>query len=242
MSKYLIDDVVSALNTIGYGVLNIENKPHFKQIRFKNSFAVLNIYDTGTVVVQGQHTEKERLFLKAFIEKQTYMQYIDNAFNIKMIELINQKREEDYYDYKEQWSYKDESYRLVHDILCLANNISNQEAYLIFGVSNDGTVVGLNGPIDSAYYADIMSKVDFAGDRRPEVVFSDVLYKDNLINVICILPTDTAPFYLNTNFGKLRANFIYTRDNAKNTAIDSSATFEQVVAIWSCRIRGEEKI
>ncbi len=46
--------------------------------------------------------------------------------------LIDSKREDDYWNFKEEWHSNKAD--LLHDIICLANNRVNRDAYLIIGV------------------------------------------------------------------------------------------------------------
>ena len=57
-------------------------------------------------------------------------------FKNTVFKLIDEKREGTYWDFKKE--YHCNKARLLHDIICLANNIDNREAYLIFGVTDDG--------------------------------------------------------------------------------------------------------
>ena len=49
-------------------------------------------------------------------------------------ELIDLKTEGDYWDFKVQWH--ENKADLLHDIICMANNLANRDAYLIIGVSD----------------------------------------------------------------------------------------------------------
>ena len=58
----------------------------------------------------------------------------------KIINLIQEKRGS-YWDFKAEY-HKDKA-ELLHDIICLSNNLLNQEAYLILGVADNGHILGL---------------------------------------------------------------------------------------------------
>ena len=47
-------------------------------------------------------------------------------------ELVHSKREGNYWDYKREWH--SDKVELLHDIICLANNLEHNESYLIIGV------------------------------------------------------------------------------------------------------------
>src|SRR5690625_1944416 len=60
----------------------------------------------------------------------------------RILELISLKREGEYWDFKEQ--YHNNKADLLHDIICMANNRADQDAYIIFGVSDDYQIKGVN--------------------------------------------------------------------------------------------------
>ena len=66
-----------------------------------------------------------------------------NELLIELIEeLIHTKREDDWWDFK-QCHYEDRA-SLLHDIICLANNRVNRDAYLILGVEdNTFNIIGV---------------------------------------------------------------------------------------------------
>lgn len=49
-------------------------------------------------------------------------------------ELINLRTEGDYWDFKLKWHENNAD--LLHDIICMANNLVNRDAYIIIGVSD----------------------------------------------------------------------------------------------------------
>lgn len=48
--------------------------------------------------------------------------------------------ESEWLDFKEK--FRENSVKLVHDILCLSNSYAETDRYLVFGVANDKTVEG----------------------------------------------------------------------------------------------------
>ncbi|MCJ0943076.1 MULTISPECIES: RNA-binding domain-containing protein [Staphylococcaceae] len=61
----------------------------------------------------------------------------------QIINLIQEKREGCYWDFKAE--YHKDKVELLQDIICLSNNLSNQEAYLILGVADHGHILGIAG-------------------------------------------------------------------------------------------------
>ena len=56
--------------------------------------------------------------------------------------LIETKREDDWWDFKE-FHYEDKG-SMLHDIICLANNRANRDSYLILGASVTYTKIKWN--------------------------------------------------------------------------------------------------
>ncbi|EQC56312.1 hypothetical protein LLT5_02175 [Lactococcus cremoris subsp. cremoris TIFN5] len=53
-------------------------------------------------------------------------------FEAEILSLLHSKSEGGYWDFKRSWHEDDAS--LLHDIICLANNIENRDCYLIIVV------------------------------------------------------------------------------------------------------------
>lgn len=49
--------------------------------------------------------------------------------------LIELHQEGEYWDFKRQWYDSSKSADLLHDIICMANNLANHDAYIIIGLS-----------------------------------------------------------------------------------------------------------
>lgn len=56
-------------------------------------------------------------------------------FRETILELIELKQEGGYWDFKKQWyDSKDD---LLHDIICMANNLLDKDAYIIIGIDEE---------------------------------------------------------------------------------------------------------
>lgn len=71
------------------------------------------------------------------------------SFKEEVLRLIAFRQEGEYWDFKKEW-HKNKS-DLLHDIICMANNLSNHDGLIIIGVND--------------YYQSFMS-VDLNGERR----------------------------------------------------------------------------
>ena len=92
----------------------------------------------------------------------------------EIFNLIESKREGDYWDFKQE--PHDNKASLLHDILCLSNSLHRGNRFLIYGVSDpkDGTeVIGLtkeqNNRKTQVQFIDFLRTKSFAGDCRPEI-------------------------------------------------------------------------
>ena len=61
--------------------------------------------------------------------------YLMNKYDIK--KLISLKQEGNYWDFKREWYSRDKKADLLHDIICMANNLVNRDAYIIIGVDEE---------------------------------------------------------------------------------------------------------
>lgn len=58
-----------------------------------------------------------------------------STFEDKIFELINLKQEGEYWDFKRQWH--ENKADLLHDIICMANNLSDNDGYIIIGIDEE---------------------------------------------------------------------------------------------------------
>ena len=73
------------------------------------------------------------------------MNRASKALAEEITSLINKKQEGGcgYWDFKLEWH--DNKAELLYDIICLANNMENRDAYLIFGVEDKTCqIIGIN--------------------------------------------------------------------------------------------------
>jgi len=172
----------------------------------------------------------------------------DSLKNI-IINLINSKREGDYWDFKEEPHENKAS--LLHDILCLANSQHKGNRFLIYGVTDPefGAILkGLSAKQKNrktqVQFIDFLSSKKFAGDCRPEIELQTLQIDNNEIDVLIIFDNPQKPYYLTENYNdKLEkekekvvlANHIYTRINDKNTPINKSADIGKIEKMWKQR-------
>ena len=97
---------------------------------------------------------------------------MDNkALTNKVIELLETKREDDWWDFKQE--HHDDKAKLVHDIICMANNRPRKDSYIIIGIEdNTFKILGVEEDAhrrNQQVIKDILKSASFAGGIRPRV-------------------------------------------------------------------------
>lgn len=165
-------------------------------------------------------------------------------------ELIRTGREDDWWDFKE--CFHEDKATLLHDIICLANNRADRDAYLIFGV-RDKTfdIIGVENDShrkNQQNIVDFLSTKNFAGQVRPRVEVRTVLLEGHEVDVFIIKNSVDVPYYLTEDYtdkkympkpskkGKsVQAYHIYTRVMDNNTPINKNADIRDVENLWKKR-------
>lgn len=165
--------------------------------------------------------------------------------------LIDSKREDAWWDFKQEHHHDKAS--LVHDIICMANNKANRDAYLIIGVEDDTyNVVGVENDVNrrnQQMITDLLRNISFAGGVRPRVEERTIHIAGHEVDVIIIKNSYDVPYYLEREYrdkkvknesGKpcgitVRPYLIYTRVVDNNTPIDKNADINDVEYLWKKR-------
>ena len=93
-----------------------------------------------------------------------------------------------YWDFKGEWHENNAD--LLHDIICMANNIDNRDAYIIIGVSDppcckvSGNLI--NNKKTQQNLIDFLKDKKFAGDIRPTVYVKTLQIENNEIDIIIV--------------------------------------------------------
>ena len=150
------------------------------------------------------------------------------------------KQEGGYWDFKRQWYDKDHRQDMLHDIICMANNIENRDAYIIIGIDeeNDFSITSVeedNNRRNTQNLVDFLKDKKFAGDIRPTVCVETIEIDDKLIDIIKVCNSLNTPFYLKERFLQLNPNNIYARIQDTNTPVNRSADINTVELLWKKR-------
>lgn len=168
---------------------------------------------------------------------------MNNTDNLKNLieELISTKREDDWWDFKEY--HHTSKADLLHDIICLANNRADRDAFLIFGIEDNTFMIkGVeNDPNrrNQQYIVDFLSSKKFAGQLRPRVEVRTIELGSHEIDVFIVKNSTDVPYYITEDYiegqKRVRANYIYTRVQDNNTHICNSADIRDVEYLWKKR-------
>lgn len=248
MSKISIDieNIKNSLTNIGYEIsdcIERENNGLNWQIKFFNSGAIVTIYDTNkkkNTVVNGKCGDLEKAQLKEMVDLIKCKELIIEPINKMVVSFINSKKEESNYDFKQEWHSAAKDGDLLHDILCLANNIENDDAYLIVGVRDDGEVIGVEDWKKSNELFDFLRSKKFAGGNMPEIDLRKAYYKHYKIDVLIIKSSKNVPFYLSEKYKGVGVQ-IYTRTGDTNTPKNESANYNATEALWRIHFARENE-
>ena len=163
-----------------------------------------------------------------------------------IMELLHLGVEGEYWDFKEKpyffegQSDKDKNKKkgdLLHDIICMANNLSNRDAFIIMGIQDKPVKITGAKQFSNKWtqesYQDFLQNLTWAGDMIPIVEFRTI--HNGELDVLIIKKSNRVPFYITKNYGKVRENRIYVRKGSKNTAIDSQAEIGDIEKLFEFR-------
>lgn len=231
----------NCLRTMGFtlDLSAIKDIKDGKQLAFTNSQLVVNYFNTGTIQVQGKgniETFQERLSELMTGDKKL------SPINEHIISLVREQQEGPFVDFKQTYN-TGKAQNLIHDILALVNKVESGDSYLIFGVADDGSVVGCEGQIRllSNNLYDTFSKVMFAGNNQPELCVEEIYYQDKVLDVLVIKESNAVPFYISEapDSYSVLVGRIYSRFGDTNTPKNKSADYETIKKLWEIHFNGK---
>lgn len=161
----------------------------------------------------------------------------EELFNI-IVHLMELKQEGSYWDFKKEWYKDNKKSDLLHDIICMSNNLVNRDAYLIIGVDDDYRVNDIKGDINrknTQNLVDFLKDKNFVGGIRPTVIVETLKFGINEVDVIIIKNSNNTPFYLTTRYKDIEPFHIYSRIQDTNTPVNNSADIDKVELLWKKR-------
>ncbi len=176
----------------------------------------------------------------------------------EIVALIDRKQEGGYWDFKQEW-HKNNA-ELLHDIICLANNLENHDAYIIFGVKDETCeIVGVNkkdaNRKNTAKIVDLLRNGKFfVGDIRPMARVETITIGEKELDILIVENSHNTPFRLEKDFPntdknsqkkKLKtvlAKNVYTRVQDTNTPINMTADPDKEEKLWRKRFHIDESV
>lgn len=180
--------------------------------------------------------------LKSIIYGRLGMKGRDKVMRQLIQKLISLKQEGSYWDFKKEWYTIEKKSDLLHDIICMANNLDNKDAYIIIGIDEENkykvsSVINDENRKNTQMLVDFLRDKKFSGGIRPIVYVETITVHDGEIDVIVVKNTFNTPYYLNEKYQGVFANNIYTRVMDTNTPKEKSADIHHVEYLWKKRFR-----
>lgn len=154
--------------------------------------------------------------------------------------LIAMHQEGPYWDFKREWYGDNKDGDMLIDIICMANNLVDRDAYIIIGVDeeNDYSIQDVaqnTNRRNTQMLTDFIRGKKFAGDFRPVVTVEQVQLDAGIVDVIVIHNSTNTPYFLKEKYKGIFANNIYVRLQDSNTPADKSADFHHIEYLWKKR-------
>jgi hypothetical protein len=153
--------------------------------------------------------------------------------------LISQKESESL-DFKRE--FHENNAQLLHDILCLSNSYYQGDRFIIFGVANDKTVLGVENDPNKKTNADLhdfLRQVHL--NKIPQVELTFHQFSGHEIGVLRIVNTPNKPYFIRKDFqvgrATVRAGVVYTRLSDTNIPRNETAPEDHIEIMWKERFR-----
>lgn len=150
-------------------------------------------------------------------------------------------REGGYWDFKRQW-HEDKA-DLLLDIICMANNIENRDAYIIIGIQDHTMqIIGVENDTNRLSLSNLSQFV--SGKHfvmySPEIDLQTITLEGHEIDIIIVRNTNHTPYYLEKNFKgvkkELKHGQLYIRINDRNAGYDCAAPYWCIEYLWKKRL------
>lgn len=156
---------------------------------------------------------------------------------------IDQGHEGAFWDFKKIWPSSNVD--LVHDIVCMANNLESSTSYIIIGIDEENNYATFDVKENSDHrkntqqLCNLLWKFPWAY-AMPSVEVKEVYFGDGYIDVIVIQrKAEAAPYFFTKEIErkgkKIHAGAIYTRIKDSNTPVDETASPHDTEMLWKMR-------
>lgn len=160
------------------------------------------------------------------------------SFREEIIRLIALRQEGEYWDFKKEWHRSKPD--LLHDIICMANNLSSHDGLIIIGVDEetDYSICDVANDQNRKKTQDIVAflrEKKFAGGIRPTVYVQSFSLNQTTIDIIVVCNDRNTPYFLTESYQGVFANNIYARIMDTNTPKNASADINIIERLWKKR-------
>lgn len=160
----------------------------------------------------------------------------------ELLELISLKQEGAYWDFKKEWYVNGKQSDLLHDIICMANNMENRDAYIIIGIDEEkeycvNDMSCAENRKSTQMLVNFLRDKKFAGGIRPCVMVETMQLETGTIDIIVIKNGYSTPYVLEESYREVNANNIYTRVMDSNTPKNKTAEILHIEYLWKKRFR-----
>lgn len=152
--------------------------------------------------------------------------------------LLIKKHEGPNWDFKREWYHNENIDDLYHDIICMANNLVDSDAYIFIGISDDFEIVGIENDTNrrnTQKLVDGLKEVKFIGDVHPMTHIETFCYNNHEIDAIIIENSNATPFILREQYRGIFPNHVYTRIQDTNTPKKLTADLDKQEMLWKKR-------
>ena len=119
----------------------------------------------------------------------------------KIESLIAMHREGPYWDFKREWYGDNKDGDMLIDIICMANNLVDKDAYIVIGIDeeNDYSIRDITQDTNrrnTQMLTDFIRGKKFAGDFRPVITVEQVQLNEGVVDVIVVHNSTNTPYFL----------------------------------------------
>lgn len=160
------------------------------------------------------------------------------SFREEILRLIALRQEGEYWDFKKEWHKSKPD--LLHDIICMANNLSSHDGLIIIGVDEetDYSICDVANDQNRKKTQDIVAflrEKKFAGGIRPTAYVQPLSLNQTTIDIIVVCNDRNTPYFLTESYQGVFANNIYARIMDTNTPKNASADINVIERLWKKR-------
>ncbi|MCS5711459.1 RNA-binding domain-containing protein [Candidatus Berkiella aquae] len=154
------------------------------------------------------------------------------------LEELLTESESEYLDFKRQ--YHQNTAKLIHDILCLANSHSKKNKYIVFGIDDYKNVVGIENDANRkklSQISDLIKNSNF--NHNPNIDLYTEKKDNHEVDILVIADVSDKPYFLikqkKEGHAIINAGTVYTRNADRNVSSLETATDSEIERMYKER-------